>query len=397
VSYIISNQELPGPEVGCKENIETIRCLDHDIQLLIEKSLGPVFGSSEVNWERSKNKVSRDVGRLREFAQNRASDVVEPDVVSRWWSSFTMAESMLGQVENDDDGLKESLDTLQAAVSALKPFGPAIKTLSGNLNCTSSLAPFLQFVIHSELSRAVQADTSLKTKSTTKDLLARFEARFGKKVAFLRPPSKGKGLHKAFLIAHALDPRFKQLKVLQEEADKETLWNALLEEMISLDPKAKSEGAPKESAGASGDAEAASILRGVVQKEEAKHDDSKDNIFDQYAEVLESGPPRDADSWKKDCANELKLYLAESTVGMRTDNGKEDPLSWWKNHRVSFPTLWRLAKVYLAIPATSSLPRLTMNVHASTTELGRYDLCVDLPKGSDFLFENRWILDELSR
>ena len=32
---------------------------------------------------------------------------------------------------------------------------------------------------------------------------------------------------------------------------------------------------------------------------------------------------------------------------------KDDPLTWWVNHRDSFPVLTQLARKYLSIPATS--------------------------------------------
>ncbi|XP_055036165.2 uncharacterized protein [Misgurnus anguillicaudatus] len=46
---------------------------------------------------------------------------------------------------------------------------------------------------------------------------------------------------------------------------------------------------------------------------------------------------------------ELNGYLMTPAI-----DGEEDPLAWWKVHRVNFPRLSKLARKYLCIPATSS-------------------------------------------
>ncbi|RXN16177.1 zinc finger BED domain-containing 1-like protein [Labeo rohita] len=48
-------------------------------------------------------------------------------------------------------------------------------------------------------------------------------------------------------------------------------------------------------------------------------------------------------------ASELNSYLLNPTI-----DSEEDPLLWWKQHRINFPRLSRLAQKYLCIPATSS-------------------------------------------
>jgi hypothetical protein len=47
--------------------------------------------------------------------------------------------------------------------------------------------------------------------------------------------------------------------------------------------------------------------------------------------------------------NELDRYLAASTIGTRTDI-----LEWWKHNAREYPRLGRIARDYLAIPATSA-------------------------------------------
>lgn len=46
---------------------------------------------------------------------------------------------------------------------------------------------------------------------------------------------------------------------------------------------------------------------------------------------------------------EVNTYLMTTTI-----DGEEDPLAWWKVHRVNFPMLSKLVSKFLCIPATSS-------------------------------------------
>ncbi|KAJ8014499.1 hypothetical protein DPEC_G00040860 [Dallia pectoralis] len=46
---------------------------------------------------------------------------------------------------------------------------------------------------------------------------------------------------------------------------------------------------------------------------------------------------------------ELNTYMLTPPI-----DKEEDPLAWWKVHKLSFPRLARLARKYLCIPATSS-------------------------------------------
>ena len=47
--------------------------------------------------------------------------------------------------------------------------------------------------------------------------------------------------------------------------------------------------------------------------------------------------------------NELTLYLTAGIISR-----KEDPMVWWKDNRGQFPTLAKLAREYLAVPAMST-------------------------------------------
>jgi hypothetical protein len=65
----------------------------------------------------------------------------------------------------------------------------------------------------------------------------------------------------------------------------------------------------------------------------------------------EAGGSMRAHLRKRRCVrSELEKYLAESVV----DDLDEDILEWWKCHARTYPCLARIARDYLAIPATSA-------------------------------------------
>ena len=51
-----------------------------------------------------------------------------------------------------------------------------------------------------------------------------------------------------------------------------------------------------------------------------------------------------------DIDDEMQRYLKEVEINFR----KDDPLTWWKCHETSFPIISKLARKYLAIPASTA-------------------------------------------
>jgi hypothetical protein len=47
--------------------------------------------------------------------------------------------------------------------------------------------------------------------------------------------------------------------------------------------------------------------------------------------------------------SELDLYLAEAGISL-----KECPLAWWRERKDRYPVLFEMARVYLAVPASSA-------------------------------------------
>ena len=55
------------------------------------------------------------------------------------------------------------------------------------------------------------------------------------------------------------------------------------------------------------------------------------------------------------CEEELERYLNAMNLPLEDSEGEEnDPLLWWRKNQDVFPVLAKLARIYLAIPATSA-------------------------------------------
>ena len=97
---------------------------------------------------------------------------------------------------------------------------------------------------------------------------------------------------------------------------------------------------------------------------------------------------------------EIALYSNEQyIVRSKVDaNGMEhfnDPLSWWKLHEDKYPNLAKLAKKYLAIPATSTPVERLFSTASLVINEKRNRLGSDTAEDLIFLCENSDLLTEI--
>jgi len=157
------------------------------------------------------------------------------------------------------------------------------------------------------------------------------------------------GIHPSLLIAAFLDPRFKRLHPYVDEASKVAIKKRVLELMVQLrTPDAPPVqvvvphpvAVPVVAPGANMHA---TLLAAIAQADTAHH--QQDIEADFANQILQS------------CTLELSSYLGpESLPIFGGEDGKtyNCPLEWWKEHESQYPTLAKLAKIYLAIQATSA-------------------------------------------
>lgn len=81
--------------------------------------------------------------------------------------------------------------------------------------------------------------------------------------------------------------------------------------------------------------------------------------------------------------NELSSYLQSASVESDTD-----PLKWWKDHEVFFPSLSHLAKKYLLVPATSSPSERVFSCSGNIVTCHRASLKPDAVDRLVFLAQN---------
>jgi len=136
-----------------------------------------------------------------------------------------------------------------------------------------------------------------------------------------------------------LDHRMKSLPYLSE-AQRDEVKNAICDEAEAV---LESEA----------DLQDLTILDDNVEKDESpprKKSKGEHELFEFIGDIIDQDEQEQTITAYQKAYAEVKQYR-DSTVTV--DEKKESPLVWWKNNTRRYPILSKLAKKYLAIPATS--------------------------------------------
>ena len=352
--------------------IPHVCCTDHIIQLTAKLAFGDdVYGDSPLS---PMSKVRGLVGHFTGSTQamealksqqgkmdgfkDSAPLVVFQDVVTRWWATWRMLDRVihLKPVLNSlllDNKLPESKwpDDKEWKIyvqmrNILKPFAEAQRTLEGEKYVTSSLV--LPTILHlgSTLKDAVtDAANSDETLVAAKALFADYKTRWRWEQPSKFSPQviwgyrqRQVGVHPALFFATLLDPRFKLLDELSQQ-DKVGIKEAMVKVMVNHIVDGPNALAADLVAAPAPAASADRRLMFLTRRQQQP----------QAQVVANPITP------KQKCEEELERYLNAMNLPLEDSEGEEnDPLLWWKKNEEVFPILAKLARIYLAIPATSA-------------------------------------------
>ncbi|KAL7581210.1 hypothetical protein ACA910_005993 [Epithemia clementina (nom. ined.)] len=371
-------------------------------------------------------------------------EIIANVVGTQWWSSLPILDRILEYREAisaclSDPEFKPSnppirapseveWKTLQALRAVLKPVARATEILEGNNDVTSSLVACLLYEIKEQLQNVSKQEKPIETNhlkqqepieikheepeqrdpeipsvvavsTVAGQMLEKLNEIMGD---FTSDPfcerTKAKeehgtrhGLDPALIFAHALDPRFKKLKLFDKNI-RETIWKRLLAEMVKLRPSATdaspTEPIPAAEGANSQQNDASSSIKEVRPSLGAyaalDNSESEDNDGDESSQ----------DTWKAACEIELSGFKLEK--GTKFDaSGEPDTLEWWSERIWRFPTMWKLCQVYFAIPATAMPVDRAFRVLGNTTTYNRCELAtISMEDALHCIHENKWVMRE---
>lgn len=333
-----------------KHGWASIRCAGHTLQLIVntalkESTISRALGAARQLVEHFKrSELASTKLKMKQEQMHVTKNTLIQDVSTRWNSTFHMVERLLEQRwpvtatlsdpevtprgKHYFDLKPEQWALLEELKQGLEPFETATVYLSGQQYATVSVLP----QVVKGLKRSIHQ--------------SHFETSAGK--AFLI--SAGKGItdrwgglstvsvdkDNPIVISAALDPRYRKLKFVSPE-DGTRMQGTV--EVLAL-KEAKEPGTHQQNK---------ANVPGTGRGEKSALDSLLQSDTDSQTEDEGEASQSQEDEKIQMVRNEVQLYFAEAPVSK-----KDDPLKWWSKNEGRFPTLSKLAKSFLCIPATST-------------------------------------------
>lgn len=246
-------------------------------------------------------------------------------------------------------------------VKILEPFKVAQKQLEGEKYCTASAVPYAVYKSRRGLKKGLespQATVRNQAEKMLKDFKNRWGAEDssywkaqGDKSMERSKMQRQKGIHRVFIIAAVLDPRWRSyvldegLKVDDEskmkiEEEVLTLMVQVFHSAIDTDEEEDED-------------------QGTDDKDEdnepitfsSSDEEMSISSLDRLRMEHKSGnhQPAPIGNPEQKCQDEWNRFKQEMVL-----NPKKSPFDWWKKKQVAYPTLAVLARQFLAVQATSA-------------------------------------------
>lgn len=386
--------------------IQHSRCFAHSLQLLVSDAISS--HSKEIDrardvvtlFHRSPNKA--EMLAVLQKQMHLPAERLKTDVTTRWQSTHDMIKSVvdnrraLDVCPHETIPLEKQLDEHEFDVLAqleagLEPYAKVTEEIQGEKYPTMNelLPTWFELVGDAE----DYANTRRARGTLAQALLAQMDKRSDKITS------------QAAILSCLLDPRFRQLRCFGSDSDgKEQTDQAmkLLREQYRKEKaivESEAARAPVEAKEKKGEGKEA-----MDQKERESGKDEKKvpaspaepaarcaNAKRKADEHGEQPKPkfvrrvnkRFADVKRGRVRDEVDSYMELDEV-----NSDDDPLLWWRNHKELFPVLARLARKYLAIPATSAPVERVWSTAGNVLTKKRARLSDEMLNNVVFLHEN---------
>ena len=305
---------------------------------------------------KSSTQAAADLSALLKSLEQKDLGVIQ-DVVTRWWSTYSMIERLLKlkdalKLLYSTHKVKKRLsaaewEVLEHVSTLLKPFMCVQKALEGEKYVTISLVPFLLAQLRTKL-QAVPKNSPIAAVSAT--MLTQFNQRFG--------DGSIESLPVKMAIAAALDPRTKQLQGI-DTAEHSVVWAQVKKMVVDAHPEPTASTSSMDSEAAAV-AVAAAATTAVTAAAVADDDDLSGDMFagliqQSAPEVAAPMVPQYIERLLRQFSMEMAYFndlpaLPHKDAAMHPN----DPLQWWRKHSQQLPLLSEVARKVLCIPATSA-------------------------------------------
>ncbi|KAK0131514.1 Glycerol-3-phosphate acyltransferase 1, mitochondrial [Merluccius polli] len=298
-NMIAASKVLPFEHMPCTAHLLQRQCLYNTAHLIM-------------HWQNAESAPNSAELEQQQVAKGKTKEVLTPDVSTRWNSTLEMIRRILRNQEPLRDTLAlhatkvtmptaAELDKLQKLEAVLEPCRYITELLGGEKFLSYSVV--LPALCHLSLVMEVSEDDPAYMVKFKETFTAGLEQRKDKtNMTWLR-------------IATALDPRFTDLKCLSKP-DRAEVWR---------------------------------LITALLRKERSA----------QQEQPAASGPPKKrlalllvpvySSDEEEDCFEScVERYKAEPTI-----DTEDCPQQWWSNHEGAHSMMARLARKYLATPATS--------------------------------------------
>uniref|UniRef100_UPI003AAD97D9 E3 SUMO-protein ligase ZBED1-like n=1 Tax=Centroberyx gerrardi TaxID=166262 RepID=UPI003AAD97D9 len=338
-----------------KHGWASVRCAGHTLNLVVQSALknhqaiSKCVAAARCLVEHFK-KSELACTKLKDKQQQMGTPqhMLVQDVSTRWNSTYHMLSRLLEQRWPVTAALSDPAVTLRGKhhyldlkpeqwnlieelSQALEPFEGATVFLSGQQYVTLSALPQLVQSLKKSIQSSAFETAPVRSYQAlvAEQITARWQG-----LSVFQPESPN-----TVLIAAALDPRFRKLKFLP--ADEAFKVQSTVQTMALA--------AKKEARQPNVSADGASS---TAQDNPVTHAKGATSFLDNILGSSDSSTSDEEDEEQQlnqTVQKEVLMYFGEHPLSK-----KENPLSWWKTNAARYPTLAKLAKSLLCIPATST-------------------------------------------